>query len=95
MLGGLMKRLLGSSEPKAPKEEAAIAYKDFDIIPAPRNVNGQWQIAGRIEKDGPDGTRLVHQFIRADTLPSEKDAIVNMVRKAKLVIDQQGQSLFG
>lgn len=94
MLGGLMKRLFGSAEADAPKEAAAVTYKEFEIIPAPRQINGQWQIAGRIEKIGPDGTRKVHQFIRADTLPSENDAIENMVRKAKLAVDQQGESLF-
>ena len=93
MIGKLFKGIFGSAT--EPKSQAAppILYDGYEIIAEPRSAGGQWQIAGRIEKE-IDGERKVHVFVRADTLPSSDEAATHMVRKAKLLIDQQGSSIF-
>jgi len=97
MIGNLLKGLFGGGD-KAPKEpkvstHPAVTYDKYEIIPEPQQVSSQWQLRGRIEKDF-DGERKSHLFIRADTLPSEEEAVSQMVRKAKLTIDQQGDRIF-
>ncbi|WP_417671950.1 HlyU family transcriptional regulator [Roseibium sp.] len=95
MFGKLIKGLFGSSGEGGSKSKAAapVLYDGYEIIAEPTSNAGQWQVAGRIEKD-VDGTRKVHTFIRADTLPSADEAAEQMVRKAKVLIDQQGASIF-
>ncbi|MEJ8472662.1 HlyU family transcriptional regulator [Roseibium algae] len=94
MLGKLFKGLFGSSnETIKSTASAAVLYDGYEIISDPRQIGGQWQIAGRIEKEDA-GERKVHMFIRADTLPNADEASEHMVRKAKLLIDQQGSKIF-
>lgn len=93
MIGKFFSRLFGGSEQTQPEDHPPVFYNEFEIIPEPQLANGQWQISGRIEKE-TDGHRKVHIFIRADMLPSEEEAISQTVRKAKLLIDQQGDGIF-
>ncbi|MBO6894190.1 MAG: transcriptional regulator [Roseibium sp.] len=94
MIGKIFKTLFGSSgEGKSSKKSTVVEYDSFRIIAAPMSTNGQWQVAGRIEKTFGEETK-VHQFIRADTMPAEADAANEMVRKAKMMIDQQGDTIF-
>jgi hypothetical protein len=78
-----------SDTPAAPPVE----YKGYRIRPAPYPSNGQYQTAGSIEKDTPEGTKE-HRFVRADTYGSRDDAIAFTVSKAKQIIDQQGDRIF-
>jgi hypothetical protein len=71
----------------------AVEYKGYRIKPAPFPANGQYQTAGSIEKDGPDGVRE-HRFIRADAYPGREDAINFTITKAKQIIDLQGDRIF-
>jgi hypothetical protein len=80
----------GSAEPEVPP----VDYNGFRIRPTPYRAGGQYQTAGTIEKDGPDGVRQ-HRFIRADTHPSREVAIEFTVMKAKQIIDLQGERMFG
>ena len=59
----------------------------------PYRTNGQYQTAGTIEKDGPEGVKA-HQFVRADTHPNRDDAIAFAISKAKQIIDLQGDRIF-
>ncbi len=96
MLGNIFKSLFGGSgsgETEA-KSDPAVVYDSFQISPAPRQYNGQWQVAGRIEKTFGDDVKT-HEFLRADTFGSRDDAANETVRKAKLMIDQQGDRIFG
>jgi len=77
---------------QAPVE--AVDYKGFRIRPAPYLAGSQYQTAGSIEKDTPEGLKE-HRFIRADTYASREDAIAFTVVKAKQMIDLQGERLFG
>lgn len=97
-LGDALKRLFGGGGGDAaadavPDRNAMVEYNGFRIIPAPRRQGGQFLTAGVIEKDDPEGTKE-HAFVRADTHASEDDAKVFTVRKAKQLIDEQGDRLF-
>jgi hypothetical protein len=70
-----------------------IEYNGYRIRPTPYGVNGQYQTAGIIEKDAPDGLKE-HRFIRADTHQNRDDAINFTISKAKQIIDMQGDSIF-
>ncbi|NBN63285.1 transcriptional regulator [Microvirga tunisiensis] len=94
MLGKLLGSLFKGSGPKAPEGPAAQEdYKGFLILAEPRQAGGQWQIAGRILKE-VDGEAREHVFIRADQLPSRDEAADFMLRKARSMIDQQGDGIF-
>lgn len=95
MIGTFFKRLFGggSAKPKQAEPKPPVLYEGYEIIAEPQLTNGQWQVAGRIEKEIGD-TRKVHIFIRADTLPDEEEAVTHTLRKAKLLIDQQGDRIF-
>jgi hypothetical protein len=71
----------------------AVDYKGYRIRPAPYLSNRQYQTAGSIEKDTPEGLKE-HKFIRADTYASRDDAITFTIMKAKQIIDQQGDRVF-
>ncbi|UTW04757.1 hypothetical protein KDX31_07095 [Amphritea atlantica] len=75
-----------SKEPEAlPSEE----YQGFTITPAPIREDGGYRVNGLITKGEQS-----HRFIRADMLPSSESCAAEMVRKAKQMIDQQGDGIF-
>jgi len=93
MLGKLLGGLFGSKEDAPAKAVEALEYEGYAIFAEPRSQGGQWQVAGRIEK-ASDGEPKVHVLIRADLLPSQQEAADITIRKAKLMIDQQGDGIF-
>ncbi|GGL60183.1 HlyU family transcriptional regulator [Wenxinia marina] len=76
----------GSSAPEAEPE----MYNDFAIFPQPIREGTHWRVAARIEK----GERT-HHLIRADTMESEDVARETSLAKAKQMIDQMGDGIFG
>jgi hypothetical protein len=94
MFGKVLKSLFGGSDaPQKTGNSVSVEYDSYTIIAEPQQNGGQWQVRGRIEKQ--DGEELKsHVFIRADTLPGETEAANEMIRKAKMMIDQQGDSIF-
>ncbi len=88
----LLSRLFGG-KPKAgapaPASEAE-DYKGFRVTPKPIREGGQYRVAARIEKDG-----RAHELVRADTMASLDDATAISLSKAKQMIDEQGERLFG
>jgi hypothetical protein len=72
---------------------APVEYKGYRIRPAPYRNNGQYQTAGIIEKDDPQGVKE-HRFVRADTHPTREAAIDFAISKAKQIIDLQGDRIF-
>ena len=82
-----------SDQADAPVAAETVEYKGYRIVPAPYKTNGQYQTAGTIEKDTPDGVKE-HRFIRADTHSSRDDAIEFAVSKAKQIIDSQAETMF-
>lgn len=103
-IGGFLKGLFGggqAADGEAGGEGAAprigpegVEYKGFQIHPAPRRQGGQWLIAGVIRKEVA-GEAREHAFIRADTFGSRDDAAAMAVEKAKLIIDERGDRVFG
>ena len=90
------KSLFGGGSPAAstPKASDPVEYKGFVIRAAPFKEGANYQTAGTIEKE-IDGVRKEHRFIRADSHPVYDDAVSFTVAKARQIIDQMGDRLFG
>jgi hypothetical protein len=71
-----------------------VEYEGYRIRPSPYSAAAGYQTAGVIEKDFPEGVKE-HRFVRAETHPSRDDAVVFSITKAKQIIDQQGDRIFG
>lgn len=85
-----------SAQPKSatgPETTVPHSHGECVIYPTPIAEGGHFRLAGRIEKS-VNGEVLVHEFVRADTFTSRDDAVEFTVRKARLLIDQSGDSLF-
>lgn len=79
----------GGSEPDAESE----TYKDFRITPTPVKEGTAYRVAATIEKEVEGETKL-HNLVRADTIQGLKEAQAASIRKAKQVIDEQGERIF-
>ena len=84
----------GSAAESEGKPGAPVEYNGFTIRAAPYKSDGQYQTAGIIEKD-VGGMRKEHKFIRADRHASLDDAVEFSLSKAKQIVDQQGERMFG
>lgn len=67
----------------------SLEYKGYVIDAMPYKDGGQWQLAGRISKDGKE-----HKFVRADKFTSKEEAADIAISKGQLIIDQSGESIF-
>ena len=82
----------GSASPaKAPKRED---YNGYTIEAALVVEAGQYQLAGRITKT-IDGVAKEHAFMRADRFSTFEDAENFTFVKARQIIDQNGDRIFG
>ncbi|BBM66725.1 HlyU family transcriptional regulator [Vibrio alfacsensis] len=91
---GFFSRLFGGGKSTAEvKNIEPIEYKGFLIYQDSISENGQYRIAGRIEKEF-DGEVKSHRFIRSDLLGSEQDANELMLKKSQMFIDQMGEKIF-
>jgi len=86
----LSKLFGGKSAPAAEAE----TYQGFRIFAEPKSEAGGYRLAARIEKE-IDGQLKTHHLLRADTIQSLEEAEAFSIRKAKQVIDEQGDGLFG
>ncbi|OPX57003.1 hypothetical protein SAMN02745127_00797 [Oceanospirillum multiglobuliferum] len=77
------------STDKAPESLPSEAYNGYTITPAPVREELGFRVNGLITKG-----ELSHQFIRADILPTAEECAKEVVRKAKQMIDQQGDKIF-
>jgi hypothetical protein len=64
-------------------------YKGYLIEAAPYKDGGQWQLAGRISKDGK-----THNFVRADKFSDQQEAANIAIAKGRLIVDQSGERMF-
>lgn len=85
-----LKKLLGGSVAAV----EPIPHDGFLIFPEPMKDAGGFRLAARIEKTVGEDTK-VHQLIRADTFSSQEEAAEAATNKARLLIDQMGDALFG
>ena len=81
---------LGSSAPVI----EAIEHEGFMIVPSPVAENGQFRLCAMISKQ-VDGQARQHKLIRADMFFSSDEAAEAAIGKAKQVIKEQGERLFG
>lgn len=88
----ILSKLFGGGD--APKEAAKPEiYQGFSITPEPMPAGSEYRISAKIEKE-VDGETKTHHLIRADTVSDLEAAKEASVNKAKVMIDQQGESLF-
>lgn len=89
-----LKRLFGGGTPKAPEPAASVEHDGYTITPEPVAEGGEHRVAGRISKV-VDGVEKVHAFQRADRFPSRETAVEMTVTKARQIIREQGDRMFG
>jgi len=91
---GFLSRLFGRKDSAAEGTPGdAVEYKGYRIRPAPFRADGQFQTAGLIEKDFPDGARE-HRFIRAEKHASKEEADSFALLKGRQIIDERGDGMF-
>jgi hypothetical protein len=83
----------GAAAPKPAPESAPVDHKGYAIVAAPLAEGGQFRVAGRISKAFGEETRT-HAFIRADVFTDRDEAVAATIRKAQLIIDQNGDRMF-
>lgn len=91
----LFKKLFGGGGggPAEPQALAEATHEGCHIVAAPMPEGDQYRLAGTIEKE-IGGEVKTHRLIRADMFPSADVAAEATIRKAKRVIDEQGDRLF-
>ena len=94
MLKDLWAKLFaGSGGDRHPAEADPVEHQGYTIRPAPFAAEGQYQVAGTIEKEF-DGAVKRHGFIRADRIAGREEAVQFTILKARQLIDQQGDRIF-
>lgn len=88
---GIVKRFFATAAAAQPAATAAKAeaYKGFLITPAPIKKGDLYRVAATICK-----AEQTHQLIRADELSNLQECTELSLRKARLLIDQQGDRIF-
>ncbi|WP_439521216.1 HlyU family transcriptional regulator [Marivita sp.] len=87
-----LKKLFGGGGGSAPSTPAE-THNGYTIYAEPVKDGGTWRIGARIEKE-IDGDVKSHFMMRADTLQSFEDAAKASVDKARMLVDQQGDTIF-
>lgn len=82
----------GGDKPRA-VEAAPEVYEGFTIRPEPIAESEGFRVAARIEMER-DGEIREHHMIRADLCRDSATAVSLALRKAKAMIDQQGERIF-
>ncbi|WP_428609436.1 HlyU family transcriptional regulator [Sedimenticola sp.] len=83
-----LKTLTTGKATVAQEKPEPVHYKGFDIQPDPLHEEGQYRVQGWISQ----GDKR-HHFIRADLLPTYALCVEETLRKARVLIDQQGSHL--
>ena len=81
------------SDPVTEPVALEFEYKGFNVSVKPRKVDGGYGVGGVISKE-VNGQLLEQAFIRADSMASKDVCIEVTTHKAKMTIDQMGDSLF-
>ena len=71
-------------------ERVIVMNKGFLIEAMPYKDGAQWQLAGRISKDGRE-----HKFVRADKFSDQDECADIAISKGQLIVDQSGERIFG
>ncbi len=87
----IFSKLFGGGEKS---ELQPVSYNGFDIFPVLIAEGGKYRLSARIEKI-INGDRKTNALIRADVFESRDQAESFSITKAKQVIDEQGECIFG
>ena len=90
----LLSRLFGKKPDAPDKPGSSEEYKDFRITSKPIREGGRYRVAARIDKV-VNGVAKSHELIRSDTMASLDEATTFSAAKARQMIDEQGDKLFG
>lgn len=82
-------KLFGGGAASVPAVAKTADYCGYVISAEPFKEGGQWQLAGRISKDGKE-----YRFIRADKFSDRNDCADVAIAKGHLIIDQMGERMF-
>ena len=94
-LVSLVRNLFGRKEAGTESAvETATEHEGFLIRPAPRRQSSGWLTAGSIAKQFPDGLKE-YSFVRADVFADRDAAVAFSISKAKQIIAEQGDRMFG
>ena len=94
-LVSLVRNLFGRKEAGTESAvETATEHEGFLIRPAPRRQSKGWLTAGSIAKQFPDGLKE-YSFVRADVFADRDAAVAFSISKAKQIIAEQGDRMFG
>lgn len=92
-----LKKLFGGGGGSAPNGGVRVLdredYQGFVIKAVEMRAGSEYQLSGTIEKE-IGGELKVHQFIRADRMPSADMAASAALAKGRQIIDEQGMRLF-
>lgn len=93
-----LKKLFGggsadSVSDAGPRVAAEDSHEGFEIAATPIPEGGQYRLAATITKE-IGGETKTHKLVRADLFQTEDEAARFAIRKAKLVIDEQGERIF-
>ena len=95
-----LKALFGGSKPRVDEPPAAakvtgqLDYKGYVIRAVPFRHEGQFQLAGTIEKE-VGGTLKSYRFVRADRSIGTEEVTELALAKGRKIIDEQGDTVFG
>lgn len=93
-----LKKLFGAGKADGAANDAHRSepqdYRGFRIVATPYKENGQYQLCGVISRE-VDGVARERRFVRADRFSGLDDAVEMTFLKARQIIDQQGERLFG
>lgn len=94
MTDSFFKRIFGKrDEPGPTKAAASEQYNGFEVHAAPVKEANGWRVTGSIAKE-IEGVRKQHDFVRADCCGDLESAASLTLRKARQLIDEQGERIF-
>jgi hypothetical protein len=89
-----LRKLFGLSGGGEQPAGQAVEHEGYQIRPTPMPEGSQFRLAAVISKAFGAETKE-YRLIRADVFSSRDEAAEAAIRKAKLVIKEQGDRLFG
>lgn len=91
LFGGGPADNMSAAEPRVAAEDS---HEGFEIAATPIPEGGQYRLAATITKE-IGGETKTHKLVRADLFQTEEEATQFAIRKARQLIDEQGERIFG
>lgn len=88
-----LRKLFGRSEGSPSGGGAAVEHEGYTIRPAPMPEGSQFRLCAVISRE-VGGVVKEHRLVRADMFGTRDEAAEAAIRKARLVIKEQGDRMF-